>query len=101
MYVFVTLNILQSQFIEKGFKESENSEQNVVLLLWLFTLDKNRRKWKKRKKKKKKKKGVLGVGVGRAGKKTTEDVFGGKRASRNSHNNVFPWKGLTEIILTR
>ena len=44
MYVFVTLSILQSQFIEKDFKKSENSEQNVVLLLWLFTLDKNGRK---------------------------------------------------------
>ena len=39
-YVFVTLSILQSQFIEKGFKKAENSEQNVVLLLFLFTLDK-------------------------------------------------------------
>ena len=38
MYVFVTLRILQSQFIEKGFKKTENSEQNVVLLLFLFTL---------------------------------------------------------------
>ena len=56
MYVFVTLSILQSQFIEKDFKKSENSEQNVALLLCLFTLDKNRRKLKKRKKKKKKKK---------------------------------------------
>ena len=35
---FVTLSILQSQFIEKGFKKAENSEQNVVLLLFLFTL---------------------------------------------------------------
>ena len=33
--VFVTLSILQSQFIEKA----ENSEQNVVLLLFLYTLD--------------------------------------------------------------
>ena len=41
-YVFVTLSILQSQFTEKGFKKAENSEQNVVLLLLLFTLDK---KW--------------------------------------------------------
>ena len=39
-YVFVTLIILQSQFIEKGFKKAENSERvNVVLLLFLFTLD--------------------------------------------------------------
>ena len=38
--VFVTLNqILQSQFFEKGFKKAENSEKNVVLLLFLFTLD--------------------------------------------------------------
>ena len=29
----------QSQFIEKVFKKAENSEQNVVLLLFLFTLD--------------------------------------------------------------
>ena len=40
-YVFVTLSILQSQFIEKGFKKAKNSEQNVVLLLFLFTLDKH------------------------------------------------------------
>ena len=32
-YVFVTLRILQSQLIEKGF------EHNVVLLLFLFTLE--------------------------------------------------------------
>ena len=38
-YVFVTLSILQSQFTEKGFKKAENSEQNVVLLLFLFTLE--------------------------------------------------------------
>ena len=38
-YVFVTLGILQSQFIEKGFKKAKNSEQNVVLLLPLFTLE--------------------------------------------------------------
>ena len=37
--VFVTLSILQSQFIEKGFKKAENCEQNVVLLLFLFTLE--------------------------------------------------------------
>ena len=37
-YVNVTLSILQSQFIEKGFKKAENCEQNVVLLLFLFTL---------------------------------------------------------------
>ena len=39
IYVFVTLSILQSQFIEKGFKKAENCEQNVVLLLFLFTLE--------------------------------------------------------------
>ena len=38
MYVFVTLSILQSRFIEKGFKKAKNSEQNAVLLLFLFTL---------------------------------------------------------------
>ena len=37
-YVFVTLSILQSQFTEKGFKRAENYKQNVVLLLFLFTL---------------------------------------------------------------
>ena len=38
-YVFVTLSILQSQYIEKGFQKAENSEQNVVLQLFLFTLE--------------------------------------------------------------
>ena len=38
-YVFVTLSILQPQFTEKGFKKTENSEQNVILLLLLFTLN--------------------------------------------------------------
>ena len=38
-YVFVTLSILQPQVIEKGFKKANNSEQNVVLLLLLFTLE--------------------------------------------------------------
>ena len=33
------LSVLQSQFIEKGSKKTENFEQNVVLLLFLFTLD--------------------------------------------------------------
>ena len=37
--IFVMLSILESQFIEKGFKKAKNSEQNVVLLLFLFTLD--------------------------------------------------------------
>jgi len=37
-YTFVMLSILQSQFIQKGFKKAENSEQNMVLLLFLFTL---------------------------------------------------------------
>ena len=36
--VFV-FGVLQSHFIEKGFKKTENSEQNVVLLLFLFTPD--------------------------------------------------------------
>ena len=36
----VMVNILQSQFIGKGFKKTENFEHNVVLLLSLFTLDK-------------------------------------------------------------
>ena len=36
VYLFVTLSILQSQFTEKGFKKAETSEQNVVLLLFLF-----------------------------------------------------------------
>ena len=34
-------SFLQSQFTEKGFKKTENSEQNVVLLLFLFKLYKN------------------------------------------------------------
>ena len=33
------LSIFQSQFTEKGFKKAENSEQNGVLLLFLFTLE--------------------------------------------------------------
>ena len=37
-YVFVILSILQSQFIEKGFKKTKNSEQNVVLLLVFVTV---------------------------------------------------------------
>ena len=43
IYVFVMLNILQSQFIEKGLKKAENSEQNVVILLFLFALDSYRK----------------------------------------------------------
>ena len=39
MYAFVTLSFLQSQFIEKSSKKTENSEQNVVLLLFLLTLE--------------------------------------------------------------
>ena len=31
-------SILQSQFIEKGFKKNENFEHDAVLLLFLFTL---------------------------------------------------------------
>ena len=38
MCVFVTPSILQPQFIEKGFKKTENTEQNVVLLLFLSML---------------------------------------------------------------
>ena len=49
---FVTLSILQSQFIEKGFKKAENSKQNVLLLLFFIYT-----RYKKKKKKKKKKKG--------------------------------------------
>ena len=37
--VFMMLSILQSQFTEKGFKKTENSAQNVVLLLFLYMLD--------------------------------------------------------------
>ena len=37
-YVFVILSILQSQFIEKGFKKTENSEQNVVYCYCCFYL---------------------------------------------------------------
>ena len=43
IYVFVMLNILQSQFIEKGLKKAENSKQNVVILLFLFALDSYRK----------------------------------------------------------
>ena len=32
-YIFVMFSILQSQFIEKGFKKTENSEQNVNMAL--------------------------------------------------------------------
>ena len=39
-YVFVMPSMLQSQFIEKGFKKTKIFEQSVVLLLFLFTLDK-------------------------------------------------------------
>ena len=39
-YAFMTLSIFQFQFIEKGFKKTENFEHSVVLLLFLFTLDK-------------------------------------------------------------
>ena len=37
-WILTGLSILQSKFIEKGFKKAENSEQIVVLLLFLFTL---------------------------------------------------------------
>ena len=33
------ISILQSQFIEKGFEKTENSEQNMVSVLFLFTLE--------------------------------------------------------------
>ena len=39
MYVFVTLSILQSQFMQKDLKKAENSEQNVVLLLTFLFKD--------------------------------------------------------------
>ena len=39
LFIIVMLSVLQSQFIEKGSKKTENFEQNVVLLLFLFTLD--------------------------------------------------------------
>ena len=39
VYVFVMLSILQSQLIEKGFKKTENFQDSVVLLLFLFTLE--------------------------------------------------------------
>ena len=35
-YVFVMPSILQSQFIEKGFKKTENIEYSLVLLLFLY-----------------------------------------------------------------
>ena len=35
----MTLGILQSRFTEKGFKTAKNYEQNVALLLILFTLN--------------------------------------------------------------
>ena len=44
-YVFVTPSFLQSQFTEKGFKKTENSEQNVVLLLFLFMLKSDASFW--------------------------------------------------------
>ena len=42
LYVFVMLSILQSQFSEKGFKKTEYSEQNVMLLLLFFTQEKKK-----------------------------------------------------------
>ena len=38
-YVFETLSIFQSQFIEKCVTETEHFVHIVVLLLFLFTLD--------------------------------------------------------------
>ena len=40
-YVFVTLSILQSQFMENRFRKTEHSEHTGVLLLLLFTLGVN------------------------------------------------------------
>ena len=37
--MFVMLSILQSQFIDKDSKKTENSQHIVVLLLFLLTLD--------------------------------------------------------------
>ena len=40
------LSIFQSQFtenLEKGFKKAKNSEQNVLLLLFLFTPKKKKK----------------------------------------------------------
>ena len=56
------LSILQSQFSEKGFKKAENSKQNVVLLLFLFTLQTNT--GQKREKERKKGECVCGWGGG-------------------------------------
>ena len=42
VYVFVVLSVLQSQFIEKGLKKTGNVEHNMVLLLFLFALDKHK-----------------------------------------------------------
>ena len=45
MYAFGTLSVLQSLFIKKGLKKTENSEKNVVLellLLFLFTVKNNK-----------------------------------------------------------
>ena len=39
---------METSFVTKN--RSRNSEQNVVLLLFLFTLDKNRSSWDSRKK---------------------------------------------------
>ena len=39
IFVCVTPSILQSQFVEKGLKKTENFECNVVLLMFIFTLD--------------------------------------------------------------
>lgn len=37
-----SMSICQSQFSEKGFKKTENVEHSGVLLLFLFTLNKNK-----------------------------------------------------------
>ena len=38
-YVFVMLSILQSQFPEKGIMKTERFEDNLLLLLFLSTID--------------------------------------------------------------
>ena len=39
--LLVTPSIPQSQFIEKGFKKTENVQQSLVLVLFLFTVEIN------------------------------------------------------------
>ena len=42
-YVFVRPSILQFQFIKKGFKQTEKFEHSGVLVLFLSSLEKNKR----------------------------------------------------------